>query len=105
LICSVIQIDSFWKTLVLSNDCESSMRAIVIEPPRFGVAALRLPPATAVAAVVPRAARPRRTRKRRDLRAMKCPLLRDGPLLRARDLYTTCTSPSTSRGRPHLLDR
>src|SRR3954454_13235763 len=40
MICSASQIDSFWNTLVLSNDCESSMRAIVIEPPRFGVAAL-----------------------------------------------------------------
>ena len=39
MICSAIQIDSFWKTFVLSNDCESSIRAIVIEPPRFGFAA------------------------------------------------------------------
>ena len=39
MICSQIQIDSFWKTFVLSNDCESSMRAIVIEPPCCGVAA------------------------------------------------------------------
>ena len=37
MICWASQIDSFWKTLVLSNDCESSMRAIVIEPPRLGV--------------------------------------------------------------------
>ena len=39
MICSAIQIDSFWKTFVLSNDCESSIRAIVIDPPRFGFAA------------------------------------------------------------------
>jgi hypothetical protein len=39
MICSAIQIDSFWKTFVLSNDCESSIRAIVIDPPRFGVLA------------------------------------------------------------------
>src|SRR3954447_24225745 len=37
MICSASQIDSFWKTLVLSKDWESSMRAIVIEPPRLGV--------------------------------------------------------------------
>src|SRR3954449_3776350 len=36
MICSQSQMDSFWKTVVLSNDCESSMRAMVIEPPRFG---------------------------------------------------------------------
>jgi hypothetical protein len=39
MICSASQIDSFWKTLVLSNDCESSMRAMVSEPPRLGVPA------------------------------------------------------------------
>ena len=42
MICSVSQIDSFWKTFVLSKDVESSMRAIVMWPPRFGVAALEL---------------------------------------------------------------
>src|SRR5574340_370146 len=53
MICSASQIDSFWKTLVLSNDCESSMRAMVIEPPRWGVAAevdVPFPPANAAAA-------------------------------------------------------
>src|SRR5262245_226743 len=35
LICCVSQIDSFWKTFVLSNDCESSWRAILRVPPRF----------------------------------------------------------------------
>src|SRR3954463_10084035 len=40
MICSHSQIDSFWKTVVLSNDCESSMRAMVIEPPRLGAWAL-----------------------------------------------------------------
>ena len=44
MICCVSQIDSFWKTFVLSNDCESSMRAIVIEPPRFGVASVARSP-------------------------------------------------------------
>src|SRR5512145_2301299 len=41
--CWVSQIDSFWKTFVLSNDCESSIRAIVSSPPRFGVTALPAP--------------------------------------------------------------
>src|SRR3954469_17799003 len=36
MICWQSQIDSFWKTVVLSNERESSMRAMVIEPPRFG---------------------------------------------------------------------
>src|SRR3954452_11094833 len=39
MICSASQIDSFWKTLVLSKDCESSMRAIVSDPPFLGVPA------------------------------------------------------------------
>ena len=57
MICSASQIDSFWKTFVLSNDWESSIRAIVIEPPRFGVAAAvrcELWPASAAAAPAPR---------------------------------------------------
>src|SRR3954462_15466344 len=65
MICSASQIDSFWKTFVLSNDCESSIRAIVIEPPRFGVAS-REPRA----AVVQRAETARRiARDRRRVRA------------------------------------
>src|SRR3954462_10333611 len=44
MICSASQIDSFWKTLVLSNDCESSMRAIVRVPPFFGAPAAPEPP-------------------------------------------------------------
>ena len=43
LICSVSQIDSFWKTFVLSKLCESSIRSIVIEPPRGGVAFVDTP--------------------------------------------------------------
>ena len=57
MICSVSQIDSFWNTFVLSNDCESSIRAIVIEPPCFGVAlAVACPVRAARAAVAARAA-------------------------------------------------
>src|SRR3954452_392896 len=66
MICSASQIDSFWKTFVLSNDCESSMRAIVIEPPCFGVAAR-----DASAAVALRAETATRiARNRRRLRAV-----------------------------------
>src|SRR4051812_35275495 len=36
MICSAGQIDSFWKTFVLSKLWESSMRAMVSEPPFFG---------------------------------------------------------------------
>src|SRR6185437_9990523 len=39
MICSSIQIDSFWKTEVLSKLCESSIRSIVTLPPRLGVSA------------------------------------------------------------------
>src|ERR1700733_14588828 len=70
LICSVSQIDSFWNTFVLSNDCESSMRAIVIDPPRFGVPAFWAWPAPrAVAAATPSAAVPASARIMRGLRA------------------------------------
>src|SRR2546421_608431 len=66
MICSASQMDSFWKTFVLSNDCESSIRANVTEPPRFGVAA-RDPSA----AVVQRAETARRiARDRRRVRAL-----------------------------------
>src|SRR5262249_8790730 len=69
MICSASQIDSFWNTLVLSNDCESSMRAIVIEPPCCGVEALEpLPPASAAAAA-PAAATAANARNRTGLRA------------------------------------
>src|SRR5436305_12309468 len=65
MICSASQIDSFWKTFVLSNDCESSIRAIVIEPPCFGVAER-----DATAAVAQRAETAARSaRDRRRLRA------------------------------------
>src|SRR6478752_6417236 len=56
MICSASQIDSFWKTVVLSNDWESSMRAIVSEPPRFGVSAPEPVRAARAAAVAPNAA-------------------------------------------------
>src|SRR4051812_22878512 len=36
MICSAGQIDSFWKTFVLSKLWESSMRAMVTDPPFFG---------------------------------------------------------------------
>src|SRR3954447_2409001 len=66
MICSASQMDSFWKTFVLSNDCESSIRANVTEPPRFGVAA-RDPSA----AVVQRAETARKiARDRRRVRAL-----------------------------------
>src|SRR5215469_7308108 len=69
MICSASQIDSFWNTLVLSNDCESSMRAIVIDPPCCGVEALEpLPPARAAAAA-PAAATAANARNRKVLRA------------------------------------
>src|SRR3954454_14568377 len=71
MICSASQIDSFWKTFVLSNDWESSMRAIVIEPPRFGVAAAarcELWPASAAGAPAAPTSRSSRN-KTRGLRA------------------------------------
>src|SRR3954453_14677331 len=37
MICSASQSHSFWNPVVLSKLCESSMRAIVIAPPRCGV--------------------------------------------------------------------
>src|SRR6185437_15803175 len=67
MICSASQIDSFWKTFVLSNDWESSIRAIVIEPPRFGVAAAarcELWPASAAAAPRPPTSRRSKNRTR-----------------------------------------
>src|SRR3954447_17784792 len=72
MICCVIQIDSFWKTFVLSNDCESSIRAIVIEPPRLAAAALCPSPA-ANAVVAPSTPTPARTRTETTLRACTFP--------------------------------
>src|SRR5690242_8090645 len=76
MICSSSQIDSFWKTVVLSNDCESSMRAMVIEPPRLGVALLEVPWARLDAA--PAAAPAARTTSRPTFRMRIRLLLREG---------------------------
>src|SRR3981189_169060 len=73
MICSAIQMDSFWKTLVLSKLWESSMRAIVIEPPRFGVAAWRVVDALAArAAVAARTTPPTDPRKKSGLLPCTC---------------------------------
>src|SRR5437764_15444285 len=70
MLSSASQVDPFWDTVGLSNDCESSMRAMVIEPPRFGVAAaVRCELWPASAAAEPAAATTRSANKRRGLRA------------------------------------
>src|SRR6266850_2154680 len=92
MICSASQIDSFWKTFVLSNDCESSIRANVTEPPRFGVAA-RDPRA----AVVQRAERARRiARDRRRVRELTF-TPSDGGGQACRVLYTSHPRPDNAQ--------
>ena len=100
MICSASQIDSFWKTFVLSNDCESSMRAIVIEPPRFGLPVVAGEPPLEFEPVSPpscRSPRPPRPRTGRGAGCLRTRMV----LLQGERWRRRCALYTTHRPRCH----